>query len=112
MPPLRPMLATKASSLPTGPEWAHEVKWDGVRILADLSATHGGTARLWSRNANEVGVAWPDVVDSPVGARDLLVPYTVRTTHLHCAPTLDDTLLCNLRLHRNCFRNKSGATLF
>lgn len=73
VPPLRPMLATKASSLPTGPEWAHEVKWDGVRILADLSAAHGGTARLWSRNANEVGVAWPDVVDSPVGARDLLV---------------------------------------
>ncbi len=67
------MLATKASSLPTGPEWSHEVKWDGVRILADLSATHGGPARLWSRNANEVGVAWPDVVDSQLGARDLLV---------------------------------------
>ena len=67
------MLATKASSLPTGPEWTHEVKWDGVRILADLSATHGGPARLWSRNANEVGVAWPDVVDSQLGARDLLV---------------------------------------
>ncbi|MBM7507241.1 bifunctional non-homologous end joining protein LigD [Nocardioides salarius] len=73
MPPPRPMLATKASSLPTGPEWSHEVKWDGVRILADLSATHGGPARLWSRNANEVGVAWPDVVDSQLGARDLLV---------------------------------------
>ncbi len=73
VPPLRPMLATKASSLPTGPEWSHEVKWDGVRILADLSAAHPAGARLWSRNANEVGVAWPDVVDSPVGARDLLV---------------------------------------
>ncbi len=70
MPPLRPMLATRTSRLPEGPEWSHEVKWDGVRILADL--TPAGT-RLWSRNANEVGVAWPDVVESAVGARDLLV---------------------------------------
>ncbi|NYD58004.1 bifunctional non-homologous end joining protein LigD [Nocardioides marinisabuli] len=73
MPPLRPMLATKASSLPTGAEWSHEVKWDGVRILADLTPAGGGSARLWSRNVNEVGVAWPDVVENAVGARDLLV---------------------------------------
>nr|WP_179617376.1 non-homologous end-joining DNA ligase [Nocardioides marinisabuli] len=67
------MLATKASSLPTGAEWSHEVKWDGVRILADLTPAGGGSARLWSRNVNEVGVAWPDVVENAVGARDLLV---------------------------------------
>ncbi|MEN8705173.1 MAG: non-homologous end-joining DNA ligase [Nocardioides marinisabuli] len=73
MPPLRPMLATKTSSLPTGAEWSHEVKWDGVRILADLTPAGGGSARLWSRNVNEVGVAWPDVVENAVGARDLLV---------------------------------------
>ncbi|GHJ57682.1 ATP-dependent DNA ligase [Nocardioides sp. OK12] len=73
MPPLRPMLATKTSSLPTGAEWSHEVKWDGVRILADLTPAGGGSTRLWSRNVNEVGVAWPDVVENAVGARDLLV---------------------------------------
>ncbi|HWN33115.1 MAG TPA: DNA ligase, partial [Pseudonocardia sp.] len=31
------MLATPGS-LPTGPEWSYEVKWDGMRLLADISA--------------------------------------------------------------------------
>ena len=33
---MRPMLATRGSHLPTGPEWSHEIKWDGMRILADV----------------------------------------------------------------------------
>ncbi|ANH38633.1 Putative DNA ligase-like protein [Nocardioides dokdonensis FR1436] len=74
MPPPRPMLATKTDTVPVGADWSHEVKWDGVRILADRADRGaGGATRLWSRNANEVGVAWPDVVDSAVGSRDLLV---------------------------------------
>ena len=68
--PPRPMLATKADGVPTGAEWTHEVKWDGVRCLAE---TVGGRTRLWSRNANDVTTAWPDVAPSPLGERDLLV---------------------------------------
>ena len=68
---MRPMLATKATAVPTGAEWAHEVKWDGVRILADTTAA-GGT-RFWSRNGNDVTIAWPDLHTSPLGSRDLLV---------------------------------------
>ena len=35
---MKPMLATLAERVPTGPEWVHEVKWDGMRVLADVRA--------------------------------------------------------------------------
>jgi bifunctional non-homologous end joining protein LigD len=58
---VRPMLATPLAagrSLPTGPEWAFEVKWDGVRALAD---TRGGTLRLLSRSEREITAAYPEL---------------------------------------------------
>ncbi|MCD4524531.1 non-homologous end-joining DNA ligase [Nocardioides sp. cx-173] len=67
---MRPMLATKGVHVPSGDEWSHEVKWDGVRILAD---TADGRTRMWSRNENDVTVAWPELSDSPLDGRDLLV---------------------------------------
>lgn len=67
---MRPMLATKGTTVPTEPGWSHEVKWDGVRVLADTTAE--GT-RLLSRNENPVTVAWPELNRSPLGDRDLLV---------------------------------------
>src|SRR4051812_21180310 len=67
---MRPMLATRGTHVPTGGEWSHEVKWDGLRILADT--TSAGT-RLYSRNGNDVSIAWPDVHESPLDGRDLLV---------------------------------------
>ncbi|WP_435744824.1 non-homologous end-joining DNA ligase [Nocardioides sp. SYSU DS0663] len=69
---MRPMLATKGTAVPAGEEWAHEVKWDGVRILADTPRASGRT-RFYSRNGNDVTVAWPDLAESPLGDRDLLV---------------------------------------
>jgi bifunctional non-homologous end joining protein LigD len=56
-----PMLATPAFTpgvLPSGPEWAFEVKWDGVRAIADVSA---GGVRLWSRNEREITAAYPEL---------------------------------------------------
>ena len=64
------MLATPGTTVPTDPGWSHEVKWDGVRVLADT--TKDGT-RLFSRNENVVTVAWPEINRSPLGDRDLLV---------------------------------------
>ena len=66
----RPMLATKTDHLPVGEEWTHEVKWDGVRVLAEVL---DGRTRLWSRNGNDVTTAWPDVADDRDRPRDLLV---------------------------------------
>jgi len=67
------MLATKGTHVPVGPEWAHEVKWDGVRILGDVVAGRGGRARLFTRNGNDASLAWPEIHTSPLGDRDLLV---------------------------------------
>ncbi|MFA6298745.1 MAG: non-homologous end-joining DNA ligase [Nocardioides sp.] len=74
---MRPMLATKGTHVPSGAEWSHEVKWDGVRILADAGADPGadpaGRVRMTSRNDNDVTAAWPELCESPLGGRDLLV---------------------------------------
>lgn len=69
---MRPMLATPGTHVPTGDQWAHEIKWDGIRILADSTGT---TPRLWTRNGNDATLAWPEVADvrrAGRGARDLL----------------------------------------
>lgn len=57
---MQPMLATPAASglPPTGARWAFEVKWDGVRVLAD---TTGPGLRLWSRAEREVTPAYPEL---------------------------------------------------
>ncbi len=58
---MQPMLATRAptlADLPRGPEWAYEVKWDGVRLLADTTA---GRLRLLSRNGRDATVAYPEL---------------------------------------------------
>lgn len=60
---MRPMLATPLAPgrpLPAGPDWAYEVKWDGVRILAD---TTSGDLRLFSRTERDVTVAYPELAD-------------------------------------------------
>ena len=69
---MRPMLATKGDVVPTGDEWSHEVKWDGVRMLADV-VDGADRARLTTRNGNDATLAWPDVSLAPMGGRDLLV---------------------------------------
>lgn len=66
-PDLRPMLATRGDVVPTGEEWVHEVKWDGMRILAHLD---GGGLRLESRAGNVVTPAYPELaglVDAVAG---------------------------------------------
>ena len=70
---MRPMLATRTEVVPPGAAWAHEVKWDGVRVLAEGGAARGERVRMTSRNDNDVTVAWPDLAPSPLPGRDLLV---------------------------------------
>lgn len=52
----------------------HEVKWDGIRLLADVRDDAGGghRVRLWTRNENDATVAWPEVA-AAAPDRDLLV---------------------------------------
>ncbi|MSZ78147.1 MAG: DNA ligase, partial [Actinobacteria bacterium] len=65
-----PMLATKAPQVPVGEAWTHEVKWDGVRALTDVTAQR---VRMSSRNDNAITIAWPELHVAPLGERDLLV---------------------------------------
>jgi len=55
---MRPMLATPSSTVPVGDRWSHEVKWDGMRVLADVS---DGELRLFSRTERDVTVAFPEL---------------------------------------------------
>ena len=64
------MLASKTDRVPTGAQWLHEVKWDGVRVLVDV---RGGAVRMTSRNDNDVTLAWPDLAAPPLDDRDLMV---------------------------------------
>ena len=62
-----PMLATKGDHVPTGAEWIHEVKWDGMRVLVDRTA--GPAADLVAQRERRHGrpspscAAWPTVGD-------------------------------------------------
>jgi bifunctional non-homologous end joining protein LigD len=65
---MRPMLATRGTHVPTGDEWQHEVKWDGMRVLVDVQ---DGVARLASRNENDATVSFPELAALP--AADVLL---------------------------------------
>ncbi|HSJ19852.1 MAG TPA: non-homologous end-joining DNA ligase [Nocardioidaceae bacterium] len=68
---MRPMLASKGTTVPTGPGWVHEVKWDGMRVLVEVRE---GRLTLWSRNENDVTVSFPELHDVGVLAgRDVLL---------------------------------------
>lgn len=55
---MQPMLATRGDHVPRGPEWTHEVKWDGIRALVEVA---DGRVLVWSRNENDITVAWPEL---------------------------------------------------
>lgn len=64
------MLAVAAHAIPTGPAWAHEVKWDGMRLLADV---HAGQLRLTSRAGNDATVSFPELAGLAGTYEDLLL---------------------------------------
>jgi bifunctional non-homologous end joining protein LigD len=57
----KPELARLKDTPPNGPEWLHEVKWDGYRILTAIA---GGEVNLWSRNALPWNGKLPEIVQA------------------------------------------------
>ena len=51
------MLAT-AGTQPVGSNWSHEVKWDGWRVLADISNSR---LRLYSRTGRDITANYPEL---------------------------------------------------
>jgi len=61
-----PMMATPSAVLPTGPEWTYEVKWDGYRALAYITA---GKVTLRSRNLKNFTATYPTVAAAVRGVQ-------------------------------------------
>jgi bifunctional non-homologous end joining protein LigD len=55
---VRPMLATPTPTVPTGPGWAFEMKWDGVRCLATVD---GGRVKLRNRSGGDISHRYPEL---------------------------------------------------
>ncbi|HUF02091.1 MAG TPA: DNA ligase D [Gaiellaceae bacterium] len=56
-----PMLATASESLPRGPGWTYEPKWDGFRAIVTVA---GGEVTLTSRNAKDLTERFREVARS------------------------------------------------
>ncbi|WP_210324602.1 non-homologous end-joining DNA ligase [Chelatococcus reniformis] len=48
-----PALAKLVDKIPTGPDWAHEIKWDGYRLCCQVV---DGKATIWTRRGHD----WTD----------------------------------------------------
>lgn len=64
---MRPMLATPGTGTPLGQAWAHEVKWDGMRVLVDV---RDHQIRITSRTERDVTIAFPELVAHAAGLTD------------------------------------------
>src|SRR3954447_7118679 len=61
LPPVKPMLAKPAASLPMGEGWFYEPKWDGFRCIVFRD---GDEVELGSRNERPLTRYFPDVVEA------------------------------------------------
>jgi ATP-dependent DNA ligase len=61
-PPIKPQLARSRSSLPEGPDWAYEPKWDGFRAIAFVD---GDETYLQSRNGRPLSRYFPEITFPP-----------------------------------------------
>lgn len=57
------MLASPAGDLPPLEGWTIEPKWDGIRVIAEISAKR---AQLWSRNGIDKAAQFPEVATALV----------------------------------------------
>ena len=51
-----PVSRSLAREIPTGPEWIHELKWDGYRHIARRES---GVVHLWSRTGRNWAKDFP-----------------------------------------------------
>jgi bifunctional non-homologous end joining protein LigD len=67
---IEPQLARSLEKPPTGPGWAHEIKFDGYRMQL---RTAGGKATLLSRKGLEWSAKFPEIVASGRGLSDGII---------------------------------------
>jgi bifunctional non-homologous end joining protein LigD len=57
---VQPALASIADAPFSSPDWIFEIKWDGVRTLANVS---GGKVRLWARSGRDISREYPELLN-------------------------------------------------
>ena len=65
-PDIAPQLATLVKAAPDGPDWLHEIKFDGYRVLCRVE---GGAARLVTRNGKDWTDRFPRVARAAAAIR-------------------------------------------
>lgn len=55
------MIPVRRSELPVGDDWGYQLKWDGVRLIAQLDH---GAVRLYSRKLLPKNAIYPELVDT------------------------------------------------
>ncbi|PPA70801.1 DNA ligase D [Jeotgalibacillus proteolyticus] len=69
---MKPMLLTATTSVPEGPEWQYEVKYDGFRCMIHWEEP---TPRLISRNGKPLTTMFPEIVAFCVEHYEAAKPY-------------------------------------
>src|SRR3954447_14446993 len=62
----QPCLPTRGTKVPSGPDWIHEVKYDGYRMLV---ARKDKRVRLFSRNGHDWTERYPWIVEAALKNR-------------------------------------------
>jgi bifunctional non-homologous end joining protein LigD len=57
--PFEPCIPTRGTKVPSGPDWIHEIKHDGYRLIVQRE---GGRVRLFTRNGNDWTARYPLIV--------------------------------------------------
>jgi bifunctional non-homologous end joining protein LigD len=101
-PPFQPpQLATLVDSVPTGPDWIHEYKYDGYRLEI---ATGDGGATAWTRNGKD----WSDKFRALVRAAASLPAGCLIDGE---AVALNDKGKPDFQLLQSTFKEQKGANL-
>jgi bifunctional non-homologous end joining protein LigD len=58
--PIIPFEPIRSDTVPKGPDWIHQIKWDGVRVLTYYD---GLECRLFNRKLNERTNQYPELLD-------------------------------------------------
>ena len=61
-----PCIPTRGTQVPAGPEWLHEIKHDGYRLIVQRD---GARVRLFTRNGNDWTKRYPLIVEAALRNR-------------------------------------------
>src|SRR6187431_155039 len=65
--PFEPCIPTKAAKVPDRPEWIHEIKHDGYRLIVQRE---GNRVRLLTRNGHDWGGRYPLITEAALRNRN------------------------------------------